>query len=542
MEIFIYVICGLFIVFAVSILCSLYQKCGPNEAMIISGAVRGTGGHRFKVIQGGGTVVLPLVQQKDILCLEVMTIDVKTNAPIITRSGVPIFVEGVAQVKVKGDSDAIATAAEQFLGKDTDQIEKIAHETLVGHLRAILGTMEVEELIQSFEAFAQRVQEVSINDLAKMGLTVVSFTIKEIGDKVGYIENLGRDRTAEIKRNADIGVANKTKETSIACAIAQTESTVVQAERAQQASKAKILAETQIAEASKEMDVQKATYLAEVAKTRAASDLAYEIVKAQTEQKLIEEQQKIKIVQAQKEVELQQVEVARREVSLEAEVTKPAEAEQSRVKIYAQAEKEKRQLLAQADAEAARVKAMGDAEARRTTALAEAEAIRATGLAQAQVVGALGQAEADAMYRKAEALRHYNDAALSSMVIDKLPEIVSAAAAPLSKIGNITVLATNGDNVGGNRITNEVLNVAAQSLTLVKGLTGIDLTAKLKPEAIGMNGGNGIPQSPMPAIPQTTTPVIATAAALRTGPPAPASSNGTITTAPVSPPNNGSSN
>ncbi len=478
MDTILFMIGSVFVLFVFWMMCTLYQKCGPNEAMLISGAVNGTSGHRFKVIQGGGTVVFPLVQKKDILSLEVMTIDVRTNAPIITSSGVPIFVEGVAQVKVKGDSDAIATAAEQFLGKDTDQIAMIAHETLVGHLRAILGTMQVEEMIQSFEAFAQKVQEVSINDLAKMGLTVVSFTIKEIRDEVGYIENLGRDRTAEIKRNADIGVANKSKETSIAQAIAQCETAVVQAERAQEAAKAKILAETKVAEANKEMEVCKAAYLAEVSKSKAASDLAYEIVKAETQQKLIEEQQKVKIVENRKEVELQEIEVEKKRVLLEGEITRPAEAEQSRVRIIAQAEKEKRQLLAEADAQAMRVKAIGEAEAKRAMAMAEAEAIRAKGLAEAQVIGAKGQAEADAMQRKAEALRSYNDAALSSMVIDKLPEIVEAAAAPLSRIGNMTVLATGGDGAGASRITNDVLNVAAQSLTMVKGLTGIDLISR----------------------------------------------------------------
>ncbi|MBX9692907.1 MAG: flotillin family protein [Cyanobacteria bacterium] len=466
--------------FLLSTIMRLYQKVGPNEAMLISGAVRGTDGHRFKVVQGGGTVVLPLVQKVDILSLEVMTIDVRTNAPIITKSGVPIFVEGVAQVKVEGEANAIATAAEQFLGKDTQQIASIAHETLVGHLRAILGTMEVEELIQSFESFAQRVQEVSINDLAKMGLTVVAFTINEIRDEVGYIENLGRHRTAEGKRNADIGVAEKTKETVIAQAQAQSESSIVQSQKSQEASKAKIHAETEIAEAAKEHEVKKALYQAEVAKSKAVSDLAYDIVKAQSEQKLIEEQKKIRIIEAQKQVELQQVEVMQKQVQLQAEVTKPAEAEMGRVRIYAQAEKEKVRLIAEADSEAAKLRAAGEAEALKMLAQAEAEAIRLKGLAEATVIGAKGQAEAEAMHRKAEALRQYNDAALSSMIIDKLPDIVSAAASPLSKIGSMTVLATGGDSGGASRITNDVLNVTAQSLTLVKGLTGIDLTSKLK--------------------------------------------------------------
>lgn len=174
-----------------------------------------------------------------------------------------------------------------------------------------------------------------------IGLTVVSFTIKEIRGEVGYIENLGRDRTAEIKRNADIGVANKTKEPSIAQAIAQCETAVVQAERTQEAAKARILAEMKVAEAKKEMEVCKAAFQAEVAKSKAASDLAYAIVKAETQQKLMEEQQKVKIVENRKEVELQEIEVERKKVTLEGEITRPAEAELSRVRIITQAETEK---------------------------------------------------------------------------------------------------------------------------------------------------------------------------------------------------------
>ncbi len=167
--------------------------------MIISGMYAGRDGRSYKIIVGGGAVMLPMVQQKATLSLEVMTIDVHSQAPMITKNGVPIFVEGVAQVKVKGDEISIATAAEQFLGKTEEEIKNIAHESLVGHLRAILGTMAVEELVQNNDSFAQRVQEVSLGDLAKMGLTVVSFTIKEIKDNVGYLEALGSSTNGRSK-------------------------------------------------------------------------------------------------------------------------------------------------------------------------------------------------------------------------------------------------------------------------------------------------------------------------------------------------------
>jgi flotillin len=479
---------------------SCFQKCGPNQAMIISGLGTKRGEHDFKIVKGGGAVVWPVIQQRAFLSLEVMTIDVKSSAPIITKNGVPISVEGVAQIKVKGDEESIATAAEQFLDKSDNEIKSIAHETLTGHLRAILGTMEVEQLISNFDQFATRVQEVSIGDLKKMGLTVVSFTIKEIKDNVGYLEALGRQKTAETKKEADIGVANASRETAIAKAAAERDAHIAQAQATEQGAKAKLVADTHIAEANKEFQVKQAAYQEEISQRKAASDLAYKIVEATTSQKLAEEMQQIEIVKAQKNVELQQVEVKRRQIQLEAEITKPAEAELSKVRIYAQAEQDKRKLLAVADADAAKLRAAGEAEAIRLKAIAEAEAIKATGLAQADaaraqgladaaVIAAKGEAEAQAMLKKAEAYKMYNEAAIASMIIDRLPEVVNAAATPLSKIGNVTVLATSGDSVGASRLSNEVLNVAAQSMTLIKGLTGFDLSAALNRKSGAMGNG-----------------------------------------------------
>ncbi|MBX9690632.1 MAG: hypothetical protein K2X27_28210 [Candidatus Obscuribacterales bacterium] len=497
------IICVVFSMFV-----SIFQKCPPNTALIVFGA----GGREPRVIKGGGALVIPLIQAARPLSLEVMTIDVKSQAPIITRNGVPVFVEGVAQVKVDGDDDSIRTAAEQFLSKDTAEIIQVAHETLIGHLRGIVGTMEVEELIQSTEAFSKKVLEITIPDLHKMGLTIVSFTIKEIRDSVGYLEQLGRKQAAETKQRADIGVAEATKttevakaealrqtqiaqanalrETTIAKANAERDAKIAQAHATQEGEKAQLENAAKIAESQRDLQVKQSEYAAEIAQKKAYADIAGEIVKAQNTQKLIEEQQKIRIVEAQKNVELQAVEVQKRQVMLEAEVTKPAEAEQSRTRINAQAEQEKRKILAQADAESAKLRAMGEAEALRIRALAEAEATKATGLAMAEakkaqglaeaaIIAAKGDAEAQAMVKRAEAYKQYNDAAIASMIIEKLPQIVESASAPLSKIGQVTVLSTGGDSLGASRLTQEVVNAAAQSMHLVKGLTGIDLSAAL---------------------------------------------------------------
>lgn len=514
------VLAGVMFLVVLGMVVSIYQKCPPNQAMIIYG------GFGSRVIKSGGCPVWPMIEQRSYLSLEVMTIDVRSNAPIITKRGVPIIVEGVAQVKVMGDEDSIKTAAEQFLGKSDKEITAIAHETLIGHLRGILGTMEVEQLIQQIDMFTAKVQEHSIPDLAKMGLTIVSFTIKEIKDDVGYLDQLGRKQTAEAKQAADIGVAEATKcteqskadalrqtqvaqaeaarLTQIAKANAEKDAKIAQANAAQESAQVQLMNEAKVAEAQRDLQMKQTQYAMELAKKKAEADLAYDIVKAQSQQRLIEEQQKIRIIEAQKAVELQAVEVQKRQVMLEAEVTKPAEAEQSRTRINAQAEQEKRKILALADAEAAKLRAMAESEALRLRASAEADATRAQGLAMAEakkaqgladaaVIAARGDAEAAAMVKKAEAYKMYNDAAIASMIIEKLPQIVESAAAPLSKIGNVTLLSTGGENLGATRLTNEVVNAAAQSLHLVKGLTGIDLASHFQRQLMTQQPGTTPP-------------------------------------------------
>lgn len=516
---------------------SMFQKCPPNQAMIIFGAT----GKSPKIIRGGGRVVIPIIQQRSFLSLEVMTIDVKPSAAIITRTGVPVIVEGVAQVKVAGDDDSISTAAEQFLGKTEDEIMSIAHETLIGHLRGIMGTMEVEELIQKTDAFSQKVQEHSIPDLKKMGLSIVSFTIKEVRDTMGYLEQLGRKQAAETKQLADIGVADATRatevakaealrqtqiaqanaarETTIAQAAAERDSRIAQSMAAQEGAKAQLENEAKVAQAQRDLQVKQQEYAAEISQKKAAADLAYDIVKAQNTQKLIEEQQKIRIVEAQKAVELQSVEVQKKQVLLEAEVTKPAEAEQDRRRILAQADADALRVRSQSEAEALKVRAQAEAEATKIAGLAAAEARKAQGLAEAEVIAAKGDAEAQAMVKKAEAYKQYNDAAIASMIIEKLPQIVESAAAPLSRIGQVTLLSTGGEGLGASRITSEVLNAAAQGLHLVKGLTGVDLTAAFSKHLNSIGTEKAIELNP------SSRPTVASGATVASGVPAPGNSN-----------------
>ncbi|MBI4324770.1 MAG: flotillin family protein, partial [Chloroflexi bacterium] len=194
-----------------------YTKVGPNEVLIVSGRK-----HRlpdgttvgFRIVKGGGTFVIPVVEKVDVLSLELLTIDVQTPE-VYTSKGVPVKVDGVAQIKVKGDDVSIRTAAEQFLSKGTEEIKNIAMQTLEGHLRAILGTMTVEEIYQNRDAFASKVQEVAAGDMANMGLGIVSFTIRDIRDTQGYLDALGKPRIAQVKRDAQIAQAEADRDAMI---------------------------------------------------------------------------------------------------------------------------------------------------------------------------------------------------------------------------------------------------------------------------------------------------------------------------------------
>src|SRR5258707_6559707 len=349
----------------IAIWASRYTKVGPNQVLVISGrrhritdpdgASRDVG---FRIVKGGGTFVFPVVEKVDILSLELLTIDVQTPE-VYTSKGVPVRVDGVAQIKVKGDDISIATAAEQFLSKATDEIKNIATQTLEGHLRAILGTMTVEDIYQNRDAFASKVQEVAAGDMANMGLSIVSFTIRDIRDGQGYLEALGKPRIAQVKRDAQIAQAEADRDAMIRSS---------QATQAGQ--EAKFAADTKIAEAQRDYQSNVAQYQAAVNQKKAEADLAYDLQKYKTGQLVKAEEGQDQIIEKPKQNELPQPEIQRKQKELEANVQKPADAE--RYKVEALASARKFQLEAEAAGAAAATKAKG---------LANADVTRATGIA-----------------------------------------------------------------------------------------------------------------------------------------------------------------
>ncbi len=428
-----------------------FHKVGPNEVLVISGRRR-KDGQAFRIVRGGGTFVFPAIERVDMLSMEVMTIDVVTHR-VYTVQGVPITVDGVAQVSIDPSDTAIRTAAQLFLSKTEDEIRNVALQTLEGHLRAILGTLTVEEVYRDRDAFAQQVQEVSSGDMAAMGLRIISFTIRDIQDDQGYLDALGQKRTAK------------------------------SAQARQEGEMAKYVAETRIAESQKSYAVQKAAYDQEVNQKRAEADLAYKLQETKTSQAVKEQEIQIEVVAKQKQIEVQQQEAMRKEKELEATVRKPADSERYRIETLADAEKFKRLAEAQGLAAATQAIGEGDAAATRARGLADAEIVQAKGLAEAEVVRATGAAMAESMEKKAEAWKQYNQAAIIQQLIEALPQVAAAISEPLAKTDRIVVISTGGDGnsgAGASRITADITNIVAQVPATVEALTGIDLMSALQ--------------------------------------------------------------
>ncbi len=449
---------------------SRYTKVGPNQVLVISGRRHRTvdpdgTAHDvgFRIVKGGGVFVWPVYEKVDILSLELLTIDVQTPE-VYTSKGVPVRVDGVAQIKVKGDDISIATAAEQFLSKGTEDIKNIAMQTLEGHLRAILGTMTVEDIYQNRDAFAAKVQEVAAGDMANMGLQIVSFTIRDIRDNQGYLEALGKPRIAQVKRDAQIAQAEADRDAMIRSSQAQ-----------QAGQEAKFVADTKIAEAQRNYQTNVAQYQAAVNQRKAEADLAYDLQKYKTGQLVKAEEIQVNIIEKQKQIELQQQEILRKQRELEANVQKPADAERYKVETLANATKFQLETEAAGAASAAKAKGFASAEVAKATGLAEADANKARGLAEASIIEAQGKATAEAMRMKADSFKQYNEAAVIEMIIRILPEVAGKISEPLSKTEKMIIINSgNGANGGGaSKLTGDVTQIVAQLPPIIESLTGI---------------------------------------------------------------------
>jgi flotillin len=448
----------------------LLRKVGPNQALI----VYGSGG--TEIVTGRSRFVVPLYQRAQEFSLELMSFDVAPSQDLYTSQGVAVKVEAVTQIKVRSDDQSVRTAAEQFLSKPQDVRENLIRLVMEGHLRGIVGQLTVEELVKEPENVGEKMLKTVTPDMEKMGLEVISFTIKDVRDNNDYITNMGRPQIAQIKKQADIAAALALRDTQIQQANASREAAVAKSAADQERVKAETESLALQAESQRNLSLKKAAFDAEVKKQQASADKAYDIQANMMQQQVVTEAVKVTEVEKNAQVKVQQAEIQRRELELQATIQKAAEAERRRIETVAEAERQRLILEAQGQADAAKTRGIGEAEATRARGLAEAEIVRAKGLAEAEVIRAKGQAEADAMKVKAAAFHEYNQAAVLDKLLTGMPEIVRAIAEPLSKVDKVTIVSTGGNGagngLGASRLTGDIVNMVAQVPALFELLSG----------------------------------------------------------------------
>ena len=496
-------------------------KVPPNTVAILSGRKRKvvdsqTGEQRqvgYRVIRGGSAFRIPVLERVDYISLNVMSIPLRIEGAY-NIEGVPVSVNAVANVKVGGDDYSVGNAIERFLGMSTADIQDVVHQTMEGHLRSILGTLTVEELNTDRQAFAQRMTAESAQDLARMGIIIDVLTIQQISDTYGYLEALGQKRTAEVKRDAEIGRAEADRDARTRAADAQRD-----------ASTAEARAEAQIAEAQRDTNVAKAQYQASINAEQARSSQAGPLAEAEAQKGVVVAQQQVEVARTEASIQVQEAEARRRERELEATVLKQADAEREAVIISAEGQKRAAVLQAEGDqqatvtraegqsrerellgtGEAARIRQVGEAEAdaqkaaaaaKRADLLAEAEGTRARLLAEAEGLRAALLAEAEGKQQLAEALNAYNDQAINLLMyqafVEELPKMVEAAALPMSQIDKVVLIDSggsngHGDNGGGTlgRYAGQLPVIVQQMSENFAATTGIDLMGMVK-EQLGV--------------------------------------------------------
>jgi flotillin len=451
----VFIIAGLMVLavlFLMAMFARLYRKAGPHEALVVYG-FRGT-----RIVKGQGTVIFPMIESYHELSLQLMSFDVAPQQDLYTMQGVAVTVEAVAQIKVKSDPESIKTAAEQFLTKSDQEREALIRLVMEGHLRGIIGQLSVEQIVKEPEMVGDRMRATCADDMSKMGLEVISFTIKEVRDKNEYISNMGRPDVARIKRDADVATAEAERDTAIKRAEATRAAAVARAQADQERVLAETLSQAKQAESTRDLEIKKAQYLETTKKQQAQADKAYDIQTNIMQQQVVAESVKVLQIEKEQQIKVQEAEIKRRQNELTATVLKQAEVERGRIETLASAEKMR--LTAEAEGHAAAIRAQGEAEA--------------------EIILKKGQAEAQAMSVKAEAYQEWNQAAVVDKLLTGLPEIVRALSAPLANVDKITIVSTgDGDAAGMHKVTGDLTKIAAQIPALFETLSGMKMSELL---------------------------------------------------------------
>nr|XP_056707984.1 flotillin-1 isoform X1 [Euleptes europaea] len=426
----------------------MFFTCGPNEAMVVSGFCRSPP----VMIAGGRVFVMPCIQQIQRISLNTLTLNVKSEK-VYTRHGVPISVTGIAQVKIQGQNkEMLSAACQMFLGKEEPEIAQIALETLEGHQRAIMAHMTVEEIYKDRQKFSEQVFKVASSDLVNMGISVVSYTLKDIHDDQDYLHSLGKARTAQVQKDARIGEAEAKRDAGIR-----------EAKAKQEKLSAQYLSEIEMAKAQRDYELKKASYDIEVNTRKAESDLAYQLQVAKTKQKIEEQKMQVLVVERSQQIQIQEQEIICKERELESKVKKPAEAERFRLEKLAEAERS--QLIMQAEA--------------------EAESVKVKGEARAYAIEAKARADAEQMAKKAEAFQQYQEAAMVDMLLEKIPEMAEEISKPLTSVKKIKIVSSGSGDMGASKITGEVIDIMNKLPDTIEKLTGISISQQINQKKPG---------------------------------------------------------
>jgi flotillin len=297
-----------------------YRVPAPDEAMLISGGRHGQKGAPFRVVTGHGAFVVPFFRKARYLTLSMAEAEVAEQC--VTKQGISLNVRAVIAFKVGNDDESIINAGQRFLS-DQDQMSTLTGRIFAGHLRSIIGSMTVEEIVTERQKLATEVLDGSKTEMARIGLTVDSLQIQSIDDlNSGYIDAMAAPHNAAIQRQAQIAQAQATQQ----AAEAQQESARKQAEYARQTA------------------VVQAQYKAEVDKAQAEAAQVGPLAQAQAQ---------MSVMQAQTELAHRQADLRQRQ--LIAEVVKPAEAEAEKVRVLAQADAQRTRMQAEAAASNNRV-------------------------------------------------------------------------------------------------------------------------------------------------------------------------------------------
>jgi len=415
---------------------------GPTEAIVVSGCFHS----KPLIVVGGWAFVCPCVQKVQRLPLALMTL-VVSSPRVYTVHGVPLSVNGIAQVKItSSNEEMLRSAVEQFADKTDQEIQDVARTTLEGHQRAIMGALTVYEIFKDRKKFSEQVYDCASTDLYNMGIHVISYTLRDIKDEENYMESI---RTSEVKRDARIGEAECNRDSLIHTALA---------EETRLASK--LANDTEMELYKRNFEVKKAAYDMEVETARAEAELAFQLQAAKVHQRIKEEKMNIEIVDRMNQIEIQEKEIERRQRELESRIKVPADAEKYKCEILAQANKKKAILEAGAQAEAIAMK--GDAEA--------------------FAIEIKARAEAEQMAMKADAFKEYGKAAKVEMWMETLPKMAAEVAAPMSQCEKVTMIMDMNDEPGKGagpaKLTQEIINIMTKIPSFVAATTGVDLKLK----------------------------------------------------------------